>query len=349
MSTSNLGRRSREILETLERVLDQGDYAVGTLLPPERDLAERFGVSRPTIRRAVAVLEQNGRIRTRHGSGMTVCGPKLPKRRSATISVMGMFDEERLRLHQSWLLRRGFMLCAFSVTERQFDPEVERLFLEQVRREKHHGLVAFCSPLPPVNAGLLDALASEATRVVHIAPFRPALPDQEYLLPDFEAAGRMAGERLGEAGCRVGIFVRMSESPFEMQMERGFRKRFPEAKVFLCPPNVLSHPPAREQVTAFLARVPADSGVFCRSRDLAAEFVAVQRDNAVRNPIHLIAADEPDCGRSPRANTPFGRLVMASQQERTEQALKHLVRPNAAPVHELLAPTWVPANPLSRR
>jgi len=338
-----LGRRSHAVLDALEREIDRGDHAVGSTLPSERALAERFGVSRPTIRRAVAVLERNGRIRTRHGSGMTVCRPKLPRKRSATISVMWMFDEGRLRLYQAWLLRRGFMLCAFSVTDRQFDPEVERLFLEQVRREKHHGLVAFCSPLPPVNAGLLDALASEGTRVVHIAPFRQARPDQEYLMPDFEATGRRAGERLREAGCQAGVFVRMSEAPYEMQMERGFRKAFPGVEVFLHPPSALTHPPAREQVTAFLAGLRPNSGVFCRSRDIAAEFVVLQRDSASRRPFRLIAADEPDCGSSPRTDTPFDRLVIASQQERIERALEHLVRPNAAPAHELLAPTWVPA------
>ncbi len=343
MAAFSMGRRSREVLQALEHELDRGDYTVGATLPPERDLAARFGVSRPTIRRAVVVLEENGRIRTRHGSGMTVCGPKLPKRRSATISVMGMFDDERLRLHQSWVLRRGFMLCAYSVTERQFDPEVERLFLEQVRREKHHGLVAFCSPRPPVNADLLDALALEGTRVVHIAPFRLARPDQEYLMPDFEAAGRMAGERLTAAGCPAGVYIRMAESPYEIQMERGFRKAFSGASVFLCPTSMRTHPPVRRQAVSLLAGLPAGSGIFCRSHSLAADLVALQRDCAPGKPLRVIAAEEPDCAPLPRTDTPFGRLVIASQQERIEQALEHLVRPDATLVHKLLSPIWVPA------
>ncbi len=341
MTTTGLGKRAQHVCDSLARELDRGDYAVGSTLPPERDLAERFGVSRPTIRRAVAVLEQNGRIRTRHGSGMTVCAPTLPKRRSATIAVMGMFTEERLRLCQAWLLRRGFILCAFSVTERHFDHEVERLFLQQVRREKHHGLVAFCSPLPPVNADLLQALAMEGTRVVHIAPFRLARPDQEYLMPDFEAAGRMAGERFQKEGCPAGLLVRLSAAPYEMQMERGFRRAFPGADAFVCPPNVTCHPPAREQAVTFLAGIPANSGVFCRSRDLAAQLVALQRERLPGKPVRFIAADEPDCGVSPHDNLAFDRLVVASQKERTERALEHLVRPDTAPVHELLVPTWV--------
>jgi hypothetical protein len=345
MPTVNLGRRSREILDTLERELTHGAYAIGSALPSERDLAARFGVSRPTIRRAVAVLEGQGRICTRHGSGMTVCGPKLPETHSATISVMGMFDAERLRQCQAWLLRRGFLLCAFSVTERHFDPEVERLFLAQVRREGHHGLVAFCSPVPPGNAEVLDGLASAGTRIIHIAPFRLTRPDQEYLLPDFEAAGQLAGERLAAIGCPAAVFVRLGEAPYEMQLERGFRKRFPAAAIFRSPPNVLTHPPARRQMAAFLAGLRPNTGVFCRSRDLAAELAVLLRERASPLPLHLVAADEPDCGTSPRSNTPFDRLVLPSQQERTQRALETLLRPDTAPVRELLAPTWVPAGP----
>jgi len=123
----------------------------------------------------------------------------------------------------------------------------------------------------------------------------------------------MAGERLAAAGCPAGVYIRMAEAPYEMQMERGFRRGFPGAEVFLCPPNVLTYPPAREQVIAFPAGLPAGGGVFCRSRDIAAEFVVLQRDAAPGKPIRFIAADEPDCGTSPRADTQFDRLVIVSR------------------------------------
>ena len=115
--TSSLGGRSREVLETLRDALARGDYPPGSKLPSERALAERFGVSRPTIRRAVARLVQEGLIRTRHGSGMTVCEPQLADERRAMVSVMSVFDHERLNRLQETVLRRGFMLCAFSVME----------------------------------------------------------------------------------------------------------------------------------------------------------------------------------------------------------------------------------------
>lgn len=49
-----------------------GELAPGTKLPPERDLAERYGVAYNTIRRAMDVLRGRGLIITMHGRGTYV-------------------------------------------------------------------------------------------------------------------------------------------------------------------------------------------------------------------------------------------------------------------------------------
>ncbi|MFI9006230.1 GntR family transcriptional regulator [Actinosynnema sp. NPDC053489] len=49
----------------------------GTALPPERELAERFSVSRVTLRQAVAELVLEGKLQRRQGSGTFVAPPKL--------------------------------------------------------------------------------------------------------------------------------------------------------------------------------------------------------------------------------------------------------------------------------
>ncbi|MFT5047852.1 MAG: DNA-binding FadR family transcriptional regulator, partial [Porticoccaceae bacterium] len=47
--------------------------AVGARLPSERDLAEKLGVSRPTIREAMIAMEISGVVEIRSGSGVYVC------------------------------------------------------------------------------------------------------------------------------------------------------------------------------------------------------------------------------------------------------------------------------------
>ncbi|HWD03254.1 MAG TPA: FCD domain-containing protein [Amycolatopsis sp.] len=57
------------VLDQIRRSLDLGRFRPGDRLPVERDLAEMLGVSRMTVRTAVAVLEREGRIAVRRGRG----------------------------------------------------------------------------------------------------------------------------------------------------------------------------------------------------------------------------------------------------------------------------------------
>ncbi|QWF77465.1 GntR family transcriptional regulator [Amycolatopsis sp. CA-230715] len=58
----------------LDVIAELGDDAA---LPSERELCERFDVSRATLRQAVGELVLDGRLRRRQGSGTFVAGPKL--------------------------------------------------------------------------------------------------------------------------------------------------------------------------------------------------------------------------------------------------------------------------------
>ena len=61
-------RRSHEIVELLEKAITSGEYTVGSQLPSEKTLAERFGVGRPSIREALFLLQQQGFVDVTSGS-----------------------------------------------------------------------------------------------------------------------------------------------------------------------------------------------------------------------------------------------------------------------------------------
>ncbi|MEO6776933.1 MAG: GntR family transcriptional regulator [Kofleriaceae bacterium] len=56
----------------LRRAILRGELTAGERLPPERELAVQFGVSRLTLRAALATLDAAGLISVRHGSGYIV-------------------------------------------------------------------------------------------------------------------------------------------------------------------------------------------------------------------------------------------------------------------------------------
>jgi len=71
--------RHRTALAKLRRLIDDGACDGTGRLPPERTLAEALGVGRRTLRRALDVLEAEGRIRRHQGQGTFIATPGTPR------------------------------------------------------------------------------------------------------------------------------------------------------------------------------------------------------------------------------------------------------------------------------
>ena len=78
------------ISEALIRDIHAGRLSDGDRLPPERDMAEQYQTTVTTLRRALAILQQQGLLERIHGSGNYV------RHRADVNSVYSMF---RLELH----------------------------------------------------------------------------------------------------------------------------------------------------------------------------------------------------------------------------------------------------------
>ncbi len=73
MSAKSESKRLYEqVAEALAARIAAGEPKVGERLPSERDLAQTFGVSRPTVREAVIALELDGLVEVKMGSGVYV-------------------------------------------------------------------------------------------------------------------------------------------------------------------------------------------------------------------------------------------------------------------------------------
>lgn len=83
-----------QLAEAIRERVRQGSLPPGERLPPERELAERVGISRMTARQALAELVRDGALDVRHGVGTFVAAPKLTY---DALHLLG-FTEETLRL-----------------------------------------------------------------------------------------------------------------------------------------------------------------------------------------------------------------------------------------------------------
>jgi len=97
------------VVDRIERMISGKQINVGDQLPGERDMAEKFGVSRLVIREAIRTLEARGVIDVRHGSGTFVKGmPGDTLTRSLTL----LLELEETSLLDFYVVRQALEIVA---------------------------------------------------------------------------------------------------------------------------------------------------------------------------------------------------------------------------------------------
>ncbi len=121
-----------EVSDRLAEAIRNGLTSADGLLPSERQLALRFGVSRPVVREATKRLELQGLLEVRQG-----IGTRVVDRLHAPVSAAArlLLPDEAERLRQSLEVRLTLEpAIARRAAERAGAPEIARL------RELHHAL-----------------------------------------------------------------------------------------------------------------------------------------------------------------------------------------------------------------
>ena len=148
-------RRAVEgVADTIRRAILTGGYRAGQRLPAERELSEELGVSRLTLRAALARLETEGLLKPMHGSGTVV----LDYREHGGVDLLGHLAqlalggaaiEGGLDVFASLLeLRRAVAIEALGLAAERATPEELRAMrdhvdmLEKLLGDSHAFMVA---------------------------------------------------------------------------------------------------------------------------------------------------------------------------------------------------------------
>lgn len=75
-----------KIHNQIKRDIENKKYVVGQRIPAERQLAQKFNVSRMTLRQAIKTLEDEGILERRLGSGTYVASQKVQEKMSGVMS-----------------------------------------------------------------------------------------------------------------------------------------------------------------------------------------------------------------------------------------------------------------------
>jgi GntR family transcriptional repressor for pyruvate dehydrogenase complex len=142
-------KHSRLYLQLASKLADSitaGQYQIGDRLPAERELAERAGVSRATVREAIISLETRGLVEVRVGSGVYVIA--VP----ATSNLPVPMNVEPFELSEARLLFEGEVAAqaATQITDvelanlerllKEMEAENRRGHGEEADRQFHHAI-----------------------------------------------------------------------------------------------------------------------------------------------------------------------------------------------------------------
>lgn len=180
------GRLYQRVAEQLASVISTGEYPPGARLPAERKLAERFEVSRPTIREAIIALELAGFVEVRGGSGVYICKGEVEKLASSDLDVGPfdileariLFEGEAAELAAKKITDEELVLLREAlnnmITENEGEPAHEeadeQFHLIIAEATRNDAIVSVCSHLwglrnsSPVSARILEKVRQSGSR-----------------------------------------------------------------------------------------------------------------------------------------------------------------------------------------
>jgi DNA-binding FadR family transcriptional regulator len=147
----------QQIARAIASAIADGRYACGDRLPSERELADEYSVSRPTIRDAMIALEFQGLVEARPGSGVYVAAaPTANETDEPGVSALAIAEAQRLfegeacALAAACISEEQLSSLDLLLQEMAGSPEVEKL------EQDFHLVIARSSGNAAIVSGIED-------------------------------------------------------------------------------------------------------------------------------------------------------------------------------------------------
>ncbi|RJG16929.1 substrate-binding domain-containing protein [Paenibacillus thiaminolyticus] len=204
------------IIDDIKRKIEEGMYTVHQQIPTEMELAEQFGVSRITSKRALLELERSGYIYRKRGSGSFVKErawdkePYLGGTTSAPQRIISMIlpymaangHLDYMRGATEYLESKGYYL---SIHCTDWNPEKEKELLTRLPKHGFSGIILY--PISSIhNMEVLNLQYIDQYPIVTMDQYYDSIPVPSVCSDNFRG-GYIAAQRLIELGHRRIAFV----------------------------------------------------------------------------------------------------------------------------------------------
>ena len=303
-----------------------------TKLPGETELAERYGYSRQTVRHALSVLEEEGLIRRRRGSGTYLSGSR--GMRGGRIAVLVENAEEYLyprmiREIEAVCGPEGYTAEVFSTGNRVM---TEREILSSLLADPPAGIVMETakSALPSPNSDLISAAVQKDIPLVLINAPLPLPEGVSGIREDSEGGARMLVRHLLESGLnRIGGIFR-SDDLRGVERYYGFVSELVRSGLKAGEDTVLWFDTrARHALLAgsdslleqyIEANRSALDAVICHNDEIAGPLVRILLKKGIRVPEEIAVVSFDNSYYCPLSDVPITSLSHERQRPGTEAA-----------------------------
>ena len=202
----------RFLVETIKEKIKSGAYMAGERMESENRLSEQFGYSRQTVRQALSVLEREGLIERRRGSGTYISADSRRPQRGNNIAIVTTYISDYIfptiiRGIEETLTNAGYSLT-LGVTNNHVEDEGR--ILQSLISRRIDGVIVegTKTAFPNPNIELYRKLEKMGVPVVFFNSYYRGLQNAVYVVTDDRKAGRNAVELLLSKGCRKlgGVF-----------------------------------------------------------------------------------------------------------------------------------------------
>ena len=202
----------RFLVDTIKEKIKSGEYAPGERMESENTLSEQFGYSRQTVRQALGVLEQEGLIERRRGSGTYIRAENRRVPKGSNVAIVTTYISDYIfptiiRGIEETLTGAGYSLT-LGVTNNRVEDE-GRILQSLISRRVDGVIVEGTkTAFPNPNVELYRKLEKMGVPVVFFNGYYRDLNNAVYVVTDDRGAGRHAVELLLGRGCRKigGVF-----------------------------------------------------------------------------------------------------------------------------------------------
>ncbi len=120
LKTIKIKRITEEIITQIRDYIAQGELQAGDRLPSEREMAQQLGVSRPTVREALQVLEHTGFVEILQGSGTYI---KDIGKAALTAPLQILLDGSDKRYQEVYEFRTAIECWAVGLAAERIEPD----------------------------------------------------------------------------------------------------------------------------------------------------------------------------------------------------------------------------------